>query len=108
MKVRLENQEIRFRLSEEEKALLISGTMLYVNLIYDKGILNSESYTIMVSNKVNKITLNKTNGIFEVFFPKVYADDWDANKIGFEEIIHIEDFDDLKVVVEKDMKRRKK
>ena len=108
MKVRLENQEICFRVNEEEKALLIAGNMLYVYLSYGKGALNSHSYTIMVSNKVDRITLNIINGIFEVFFPEAYAKAWDDNKVGFEEIISIEDARELKIIVEIDLKRRKK
>ena len=108
MKVRLENQEICFRISEEEKALLLSGSMLYVYLSYGKGALNSQSYTIMKSNKVDKITLNIINGIFEVFFPEEYAREWDDKKVGFEEIISVEDARDLKIIVEVDLKRRKK
>ena len=108
MKVRLENQEICFRINEEEKALLVKGNMLYVYLSYGKGALNSHSYTIMVSNKVDKITLNIINGIFEVFFPETYARAWDDKKVGFEEIITIEDARELKIIVEIDLKRRKK
>lgn len=108
MKVRLENQEICFRINEEEKALLISGNMLYVYLSYGKGALNSHSYTIMVSNRVDTITLNIINGIFEVYFPKTYADDWNDKKIGFEEVISVEGARDLKIIVEIDLKRRKK
>ena len=108
MKVRLENQEICFRINEEEKALLISGNLLYVYLSYGKGALNSHSYTIMVSNKVDKITLNIINGIFEVFFPETYAKAWDDKKVGFQETISIEEAGDLKIIVEIDLKRRKK
>ena len=108
MKVRLENQEVCFRISEEEKALLLSGSMLYVYLSYGKGALNSHSYTIMVSNKVDKITLNIINGVFEIYFPEAYAKAWDDKKVGFEEIISVEDAIELKIIVEIDLKRRKK
>lgn len=108
MKVRLENQEICFRLSEEERLLLLSGSMLYVYLSYARGALNSHSYTVMVSDKVDVITLNIINGIFEVFFPKAYADKWNDEKVGFEEIIPVEKGSELKIIVEIDLKRRKK
>jgi len=108
MKIRLENQEIRFRINEEEKAILLEGNMLYVYLSYGKGAFNSHSYTIMISNKVDKITLNIINGVFEVFFPETYAKAWDDKKVGFEEIIKIEDARDLKIIVEIDLKKRKK
>jgi hypothetical protein len=108
MKVRIENQVICFRISEEEKELLLSGNMLYVYLSYGKGALNSHSYTIMKSKRVDKITLNFINGIFEIFFPESYAKTWDSKKIGFEEIIPIEDAGDLKIIIEMDLKKRKK
>lgn len=108
MKVRLENQEICFRINEEEKAILLEGNMLYVYLSYGKGAFNSHSYTIMVSNRVENISLNIINGVFEVFFPEAYAKEWDDKKVGFEEIIKIEDARDLKIIVEIDLKKRKK
>lgn len=108
MKVRLENQVICFRISKEEKELLLSGNMLYVYLSYGKGALNSQSYTIMKSNSVDKITLNIINGIFEIFFPESYANSWGEKKIGFEEIVPIEDARDLKIIIEMDLKKWKK
>jgi len=108
MKVRIENQEVRFRLSEEEKSLLKSGSMISAHLIYGEGILNSQSFTILVSKQVDKITLDSTNGIFEILFPVDYAGVWNDDKVGFEEIIHIADCDDLKVIVEKDLMKRRK
>jgi cell division protein FtsL len=108
MKIRIENQEIRFRISEEEKAFLITGNMLSVHLVYGQGILNSQSYSLLVSDDVNKIRLKISNGIFEIELPKSYIDDWIGKKVGFEEIIQITDSNDLKVIVEKDLKRSKR
>lgn len=108
MKIRIENQEVRFRLSEEEKALLKSGGMISTHLIYGEGILNSQSFSLLVSNQVDKITLDSTNGIFEILFPKNYADAWDHEKVGFEGMISLVGCDDLKIVIEKDLKRMRK
>jgi hypothetical protein len=108
MKIRIENQEIRFRISEAEKALLIDGNMLSVHLIYGQGILNSQSYSLMVSNKVDRITLKTTNSIFEIELPESYLNQWVDKKVGFEENIQTPYVGELKVVIEKDLKRSKK
>jgi hypothetical protein len=81
---------------------------LHAHIKYGKGSINSQSYALLVSQKVDKITLNIVNGVFEVFFPEKYAKAWDDKKVGFEELISVEDADDLKIIVEKDLQKRKK
>jgi len=108
MKIRIENHKICFRISDEEKVRLHEGVMLSTHLIFGDGILNSQSYTLVVSNEVKQISLITVNGIFEILFPSDYIKLWDDKKVGFTELISIKGKDSLEVIIEKDLRKKKK
>lgn len=105
MKVRIEDQQIVFRLSEEERLQFVQDRKMEVKLNLGK---KSLAFVIALDGKKKAMNFKYKKNTFTVLIPDYYMDKWTKLKVGFEEVIELPNEEELELIVEKDLRRSKK
>lgn len=105
MKVRIEDQQIIFRLSEEERLQFMQDRRMEVSLNLGKKAL---TFAIVLDAKKKAMDFKYKKNTFSVLIPDYYMEKWTKLKVGFEEVIELPNEEELELIVEKDLRRSKK
>lgn len=107
MKLRLENNIVKIRLSPEEIAKLNLEKTISEKLQISKG--NDFSYSVCIDNNIKSCTADFENNSLNVCVPSTIANKWiGSNKIGIKESIESEFGEEILLIVEEDLPPRKK
>jgi hypothetical protein len=105
MKVRIADQQIVFRLNEEEKNKFVQDRKIEVILNLRKKTLG---YALELSSKLKAMNFKYKKGTLTILIPDFYMDKWDKLKVGFEETLQFGEDEEIELIVEKDLLRSKK
>ena len=107
MKLRLERDTVRLRLSPNEMELLKAD-----KIVAEKISISSEnefSYSIQIDNHLNTCFIDFKNNSLKISVPNAIADKWmNSNQIGIKEMIMVENGKATNLIVEEDLPPRKK
>jgi hypothetical protein len=104
MKLRMDNQQIVFRLLEGEKEKLMADRELAIMIDLAHRSLH---YKLRLDADIEAIAIAENNNDLVVSMPEKYMKVWDDVKVGFEEKIAFDSGKELEIIVEKDLKRSK-
>lgn len=105
MKVRLEDQRIVFRLSEDDRESLMKNKTITSSIVLESSIL---SFTIELDKSIQSLSIEGKDGLTKVYMPESYMGKWDEVKVGFEEEMKYTNGNSLSLIIEKDLKRSKR
>ena len=107
MKLRLEKDTVRLRLSPKEMELLKAD-----KIVAEKISISIESYfcySIQIDNHLNTCFIDFKNNSLKIHVPTTLADKWmNTNQIGIKETICSENGRTTNLIIEEDLPPRKK
>jgi hypothetical protein len=105
MKVRIADQRIVFRLNDDARNRLLVDKSIYSRLDFGNSRL---TFQITLAKEGAKLQLHFEKNEVNVLIPEAYMDQWDAVKLGFEEVIVSPEGKEMTLIIEKDLKRTKR
>ncbi len=102
MKIRINGNSIRYRLSKPEvDKMCLSGKISNEINFGD----NQLKYSLVAQENIDQLTAQYLKGEIIIFIPSNYLTDWTTNDtVGFENTIELENQEILKILIEKDFK----
>jgi hypothetical protein len=102
MKLRINGNSIRLRLSKSDIAKLLAEAYLEERTSFGR---ENFGYTLQSKSGIHTLSANFDQHKINVFIPKTFLKDWAVNDlVGFDAYMHISDTESLYILIEKDFK----
>jgi hypothetical protein len=105
MKLRIQGNSIRFRITQSELASLAAGARLEDSTQFGPAPSESLTYAVEISSKCSDVRASYSKGVIQVTLPANLALAWvRTNQVGIEHAQPLGDAALLKITVEKDFR----
>ena len=102
MKIRIQGNSIRIRLSKTEVDQLVNDGQVHEQTLF---VNNSFSYSLQKKSGINELTANYENDLITMFVPEEFLQNWPTNNVvGIDSTMQVSETETLYLLLEKDFK----
>ena len=103
MKLRIQGNSLRLRLSEAEISQFAEAGQVEETIAFSPDETNALRYTLQQTSE-KEVSVRFTNNVITISIPETMAQKWtDTNLVGFDDLINLGNEKQLRIVVEKDL-----